>query len=354
MKVFAHTEPGGAAQELEVERPELEGSAVMIRVTNSGVCHSDVHCQDGYFDLGDAGRFELSAAGADYPLVLGHEIVGEVVAAGPDATMTPGDTRYIVFPWIGCGECQACSEDRENYCSGRKRNLSVQLDGGYAEEVYVPDERYLVPLGDIDPSFGATLACSGLTSYSAVQKVMPLPPDEPVAVIGAGGVGLMTVAVLKAVGHRNIVAVDMSDAALANASQVGASATVTVGGEDLVGDIVKAGGGKLAAAIDLVNNGDTSTAALFAMANGGTLVSVGLFGGQYRFPTALTAFNLLNIRGNFVGSLSELKELVALAQDVKLPTPPLKEVPLSVQEVNAALDGLRNRTLNGRAVLVAS
>ena len=354
MKVFAHTEPGGAAQELELERPELKGSAVMIRVTNSGVCHSDVHCQDGYFDLGDAGRFELTAVGADYPLVLGHEIVGEVVAAGPDATVTPGDTKYIVFPWIGCGECQACSEDRENYCSGRKRNLSVQLNGGYAEEVYVPGERYLVPLGDIDPSFGATLACSGLTSYSAVQKVMPLPPDEPVAVIGAGGVGLMTVAVLKAVGHRNIVAVDMSDAALANASQVGASATVTVGGEDLVGDIVKAGGGKLAAAIDLVNNGDTSTAALFAMANGGTLVSVGLFGGQYRFPTALTAFNLLNIRGNFVGSLPELKELVALAQDVKLPTPPLKEVPLSVQEVNAALDGLRNRTLNGRAVLVAS
>ena len=354
MKVFAHTEPGGAAQELEVERPELEGSAVMIRVTNSGVCHSDVHCQDGYFDLGDAGRFELTAVGADYPLVLGHEIVGEVVAAGPDASVTPGDTKYIVFPWIGCGECQACSEDRENYCSGRKRNLSVQLDGGYAEEVYVPDERYLVPLGDIDPSFGATLACSGLTSYSAVQKVMPLPPDEPVAVIGAGGVGLMTVGVLKAVGHRNIVAGDMSDAALANASQVGASATVTVGGEDLVGDIVKAGGGKLAASIDLVNNGDTSTAALFAMANGGTLVSVGLFGGQYRFPTALTAFNLLNIRGNFVGSLPELKELVALAQDVKLPTPPLKEVPLSVQEVNAALDGLRNRTLNGRAVLVAS
>ena len=126
MKVFAHTEPGGAAQELEVERPELEGSAVMIRVTNSGVCHSDVHCQDGYFDLGSAGRYELTAAGAQYPVVLGHEIVGEVVAAGPDATVTPGDTKYIVFPWIGCGECQACSEDRENYCSGKKRNLSEQ------------------------------------------------------------------------------------------------------------------------------------------------------------------------------------------------------------------------------------
>ncbi|QIR68904.1 MULTISPECIES: alcohol dehydrogenase [Kocuria] len=353
MKVFAHTEPGGAAQELEVERPELEGSAVMIRVTNSGVCHSDVHCQDGYFDLGNAGRYELTAAGAQYPVVLGHEIVGEVVAAGPDATVTPGDTKYIVFPWIGCGECQACSEDRENYCSGKKRNLSVQRRGGYAEEVHVPDERYLVPLGDIDPSFGATLACSGLTSYSAVKKIMPLPADKPVAVIGAGGVGLMTVAVLKALGHENIVAVDMSEAALKNAQAVGASATVAVGGEDLVGDIVRAGGEKIAAAIDLVNNGDTSNAALFAMANGGTLVSVGLFGGQYQFPTALTAFNLLNIRGNFVGSLPELKELVKLAQDTDLPKPPITELPLTAQEVNSALDGLRNRTFNGRAVLVA-
>ena len=353
MKVFAHTEPGGAAQELEVERPELEGSAVMIRVTNSGVCHSDVHCQDGYFDLGNAGRYELTAAGAQYPVVLGHEIVGEVVAAGPDATVTPGDTKYIVFPWIGCGECQACSEDRENYCSGKKRNLSVQRRGGYAEEVHVPDERYLVPLGDIDPSFGATLACSGLTSYSAIQKIMPVPADKPVAVIGAGGVGLMTIALLKALGHENIVAVDMSEKALENATAMGATATVVAGGEAPHKDIVAAGGEKIAAAIDLVNNGDTSNAALFAMANGGTLVSVGLFGGQYQFPTALAAFNLLNIRGNFVGSLPELKELVKLAQDVELPRPPIVEVPLSAEQVNASLDGLRNRTLNGRAVLVA-
>ena len=353
MKVFGHAEPGSPAEEMDVDRPALEGTDVIVRVTHSGVCHSDVHCQDGYFDLGDAGHYELTAAGAQYPVVLGHEIVGEVVATGPDATVKPGDTKYIVYPWIGCGKCKACREDRENYCSGKKRNLSVQRRGGYAEEVHVPGERYLIPLGDIDPSFGATLACSGLTSFSAVQKIMPVPADKPVAVIGAGGVGLMTIAVLKALGHENIVAVDMSQAALENATAVGASATVTVGGENLVKDIVAAGGEKIAAAIDLVNNGDTSSAALFAMANGGTLVSVGLFGGQYSFPTALAAFNLLNIRGNFVGSLPELKELVQLAQDVDLPRPPIVEVPLSAEQVNASLEGLRNRTVNGRAVLVA-
>ena len=72
-----------------------------------------------------------------------------------------------------------------------------------------------------------------------------------------------------------------------------------------------------------------------------------------RLLAALTAFNLLNIRGNFVGSLPELKELVQLAQDVDLPRPPIVEVPLSAEQVNASLEGLRNRTVNGRAVLVA-
>ena len=354
MKVFAHAEPGAPAEEIELEKPQLTGSEVLIRVTNSGVCHSDVHAQDGYFDLGSAGRRELTASGAQYPVVLGHEIVGEVVEVGPQATVQPGDTKYIVYPWVGCGECQACQEDRENYCSGAKRNLSVALNGGYAEEVLVPGDRYLVPLGDIEPSFGATLACSGLTSYSAIQKIIPVPADKPVAVIGAGGVGLMTIALLKALGHGNIVAVDMSEKALENATAMGATATVVAGGEALHKDIVAAGGEKIAAAIDLVNNGDTSSAALFALANGGTLVSVGLFGGQFTFPTALVAFNLLNIRGNFVGSLPELKELVKLAQDTDLPRPPITELPLTAQEVNSALDGLRNRTFNGRTVLVAS
>ena len=92
MKVFGHAEPGAPAEEIELEKPQLTGSEVLVRVTNSGVCHSDVHCQDGYFDLGSAGRRELTASGAQYPVVLGHEIVGEVLEVGPEATVQPGDT----------------------------------------------------------------------------------------------------------------------------------------------------------------------------------------------------------------------------------------------------------------------
>ncbi|WHF21842.1 hypothetical protein QJS66_16920 [Kocuria rhizophila] len=103
----------------------------------------------------------------------------------------------------------------------------MALNGGYAE-VLVGD-RCLVPLGDIDPSFGHLLACSGLTSYSAIQKIMPVPADKPVAVMGAGGVGLVTIALLKALGHENIVAVGRRQKALENATPMGATATVVAG-----------------------------------------------------------------------------------------------------------------------------
>ena len=224
MQVFAVHGPGEPVKEIEVPTPELAGKEVLVRITHSGVCHSDVHCQEGHFDLGSAGKLPLAASGVEWPAVFGHEIVGTVVAAGPEASVQPGDTQYIVFPWIGCGNCQACREDRENYCP-RGRNLSVGLRGGFAREVWVPDERYLIGLGDLDPAWGATLACSGVTSYSAVNKVLPRGEEDVVAVIGAGGVGLMAVAMLKALGHRKIAVVDVSDENLEIAKKLGATIT---------------------------------------------------------------------------------------------------------------------------------
>ena len=353
MKVFEVPSAGAPAQEADHPTPELTGADVLVRVTNSGVCHSDVHCAEGYFDMGDAGKAPVESLGMAFPLVLGHEIVGEVIAAGPDASVQPGAEKYIVFPWIGCGECAACAEDRENSCTGARRNLSLQLNGGFSREVYVPHERYLIPVGDLDPSWAATLACSGVTSYSAVTKALTPEADRPIAVIGTGGVGLSAVALLKARGHKNIVAADVSEDSLKNAEAAGATATVLTTGEDPSGDIVKAGGGKLASAIDFVNNGVTSSNALGALGTGGKLVSVGLFGGQLQFPTTLVALQQLKIEGNFVGSLPELKELVELAKSTDLPQLPIVEKPLEADEVNAALKAIEERTVSGRTVLVA-
>lgn len=353
MQVFAVSEPGAPAEEIALPTPELQGKEVLIRVTHSGVCHSDVHLQEGAFDLGSAGELTFAAMGGKYPAVFGHEIVGTIAAAGPEASLQPGDTQYIVFPWIGCGKCQACREDRENYCP-RGRNLgTMDINGGFAREVFVPDEKYLIELGDLDPAWGATLACSGVTSYSAVNKVLPRGDDDIVAVIGAGGVGLMAVAMLKALGHQQIAVVDVSDENLESAKRLGATITFNSKVSNPLEGLLAATGKKVAAVIDFVNNGGTSSMALGALQKGGKLVSVGLFGGEHTYPTAMLALQVFTIEGNFVGSLPELKALVELAKTKNLPVLPIIERPLDADNLNAALQDLAAGKSRGRTVLTA-
>ncbi|GAA4284363.1 alcohol dehydrogenase [Brevibacterium daeguense] len=352
MKAYTVSGPGESVEEMELPTPELKGREVLVNITHTGVCHSDVHMQEGYFDLGAAGKLPVTASGVEYPAVFGHEIVGTVKAVGPDSSLQPGDQQYIVFPWIGCGECQACREDRENYCP-RPRNLSVALKGGYAHEAWVPDEKYLIELGDLDPAWGATLACSGVTSYSAVNKVLPRGDEDIVAVIGAGGVGLMAVAMLKALGHKQIAAVDVSDENLESAKQLGATITFNSRVENPLEGLLEATGKKIAAAIDFVNNAGTASMALGALQKGGKLVSVGLFGGEHTYPTSLLALQVFTIEGNFVGSLPELKELVELAKTNDLPKLPIEEKPLTVENINSSLEALAAGKSRGRTVLVA-
>ena len=108
--------------------------------------------------------------------------------------------------------------------------------GGYADHILVPDAKYLVDITGLDPSWAATMACSGLTAYSAVNKVLPLPIDEPIVVIGAGGVGLTAVATLKALGHKRICVVDVSQRNLDIATELGASDVVQPGRQGVQAD----------------------------------------------------------------------------------------------------------------------
>ena len=89
------------------DTPAPEGSEVIVRVRSCGVCHSDVHLHDGYFDLGGGNKIDM-ARPMGLPRTLGHEIAGEVVAVGPDAKGVVIGARRVVYPWIGCGTCAVC------------------------------------------------------------------------------------------------------------------------------------------------------------------------------------------------------------------------------------------------------
>src|SRR6202162_3983205 len=102
--------------ETVVEAPQPKGSEVLVRIRRCGVCHSDLHMQDGYFSLGNGKQLDVRA-GRTLPFTLGHEIAGVIESAGPDAPgATPG-REVAVYPWIGCGRCPACSVGEENICA---------------------------------------------------------------------------------------------------------------------------------------------------------------------------------------------------------------------------------------------
>ena len=351
MRAWAVVESGADLQEIDLPMPEPSGAEVQLEVTHCGVCHSDLHIWDGYYDLGGGQRMSLKDRGVVLPLAMGHEIVGRVTKLGPDAAgVSVGDVR-IVYPWVGCGVCERCRAEEDNMCL-TGRSLGVYQNGGYASHVIAPHPRHLVDPGTLDPAVAATYACSGITVYSAIRKIMPIAPGEPVVIVGAGGLGLAAIGILRALGHMRMLVVDVNEAKLAAARDAGATEVVDGRGEDVTARIVEAAGGPVLAVIDLVNGSATAAFAFAALRKGGRLVQVGLFGGSMTLPLPLMAMRALTVQGSYVGNPKELRELVALAQSGKVAALPVETVPRA--RTNEALHRLKAGQVHGRLVLTAA
>ena len=351
MRAWAVVENGADLEEMEMPTPEPKGTEILLEVTHCGVCHSDLHIWDGYYDLGGGKKMSLKDRGVVLPLAMGHEIVGRVTKLGPDAKgVSVGDVR-IVFPWLGCGHCERCLAEEDNMCLV-SRALGVFQNGGYATHVVAPHSRHLIDPGTIEPALAATYACSGVTVYSAIQKAMPMAPDKPIVVIGAGGLGLAAVAVLKALGHRAIVSVDLSAEKRKAAQDAGATGVVDPAGDGASDRIIAACGGPAEAIIDLVNASSTAAIAFAALRKGGKLIQVGLFGGELSLPLPVMAMRGLTVQGSYVGNPKELRALIELAQGGKLRKMPITEMKQS--DANEALMRLRDGKVTGRVVLTAA
>ena len=349
MKAITLCECGQPMRLIEKATPSPVGTEVLLEVMYCGVCHTDIHLWEGYYDLGAGRRLTLNDRGIELPLTLGHEILGRVVDRGPEATgVALGDVR-IVYPWVGCGQCRNCQAGDEHTCTGKMRSLGVFKDGGYGSHVIVPAPRYLVDPGRVPPALAATLACSGVTVFSAVDKVMPLEPTEPIVLVGAGGLGLTAIGLLKTMGHRNIIAVDISPEKRELAIQAGATLAVD-GSGDAVGQLITtAGGGLVPAIIDFVGGSKSAQSSIDALAKGGKLVLVGLFGGDITLALPTVTMKALTLQGSYIGSLKDLVKLVSLIEGGFMGSVPVEEVPH--EEAFSALMRLRSGKVNGRLVL---
>ncbi len=348
MMSYQIVEHGKPLQRVLKETPKPQGTEVLVRITRSGVCHSDLHIWDGYFDWGGGKRFYVKERGCVPPFTMGHEPFGVIEALGPRAKGARVGQKRIVFPWIGCGACPVCRDGQDNYCM-QARFLGVMKPGAYSTHVLVPHPRYLVDPGGVDEGFAATLACSGLTAYSAVGKLPKLNARDWVAVLGCGGLGLIALSILKAKGVRQVIACDVDQGKLAAAVKLGARKTLDTRGADAPQRLAGLAGGYLAAAIDFVGMPATHAVAYPALRKGGRYILCGLFGGEIALPMPPIAQRAVAVMGSYVGNLRELREVVALARRGRIRPTPVTTRPAA--EVNAVLEELKAGRVLGRAVL---
>jgi propanol-preferring alcohol dehydrogenase len=325
MRAMVLERVGAPLRLAELDGPEPSAGQVLLRVRTCGVCRTDLHVVDG----------EL--AHPKLPLVLGHQIVGEVARGGERF----GAGERVGVPWLGwtCGECRFCRSGGENLCD-RARFTGYDLDGGYAE-LAVADERYCFPIPEAYPDEqAAPLLCAGLIGYRAVRLAGDA---DRIGLYGFGASAHIVCQVAVAQGRRVFAGTRAGD----EETQAFARSLGAV----WAGDALAGPPEELDAVIVFAPVGGLVPAALRHVRKGGSVVCAGIHMSDIpAFPYELlwgervvrSVANLTRADGD---------EFLALAPAIPVRT----EVELfSLEEANEALDRLRRGTLRGSAVLVTS
>jgi propanol-preferring alcohol dehydrogenase len=333
----------------ELQTPTPKGSQALIKIQSSGVCHSDVHVWEGYYEGIGGQPLKTTDRGVRYPLTPGHEIAGIVDGLGEQAEGFTKNDKVLVYPWIGEGMCPACRIGEENLCD-KPRSLGVYTDGGYAQYVLVPSYKYLVKIGDdMDTDTTAPLSCAGLTAYGAVKNAN-LKPDDNVVIVGTGGLGLMAIQLARAVTGANIIAMDLDDQKLKVAKKNGANNIINSKKEDAVKGVMELTD-KLGAdaVIDFVNASKTVETDMQLLRRRARVVLVGLFGGELRLALIAMPTRAYKIIGSYTGTLNDMVELVSLAKrDI---IKPVVSNRFKLDQAGEALQMLKDGKVVGRGVI---
>jgi D-arabinose 1-dehydrogenase-like Zn-dependent alcohol dehydrogenase len=347
VKSYDIVEWGKPLQLVIRETPTPRGQEVRVRITACGVCHSDLHIREGALDLGNGRRVSFESIGVRLPFTLGHEIVGVVDAAGPASAARVG-TACVVYPWHGCGECERCARGDELSCEAG-RALGTRRPGGYSDYVMVPHERYLLDYGRLEPRLAATCACSGLTAYSAWRKMPALDSTDTVLLIGAGGLGLSALSLARELSQARVIMADVDASKLENARKLGAQ-VLDLSRNTSAEELRTRLGQGVRGVIDFVGTPATLEFSMKVIGRGGTVIVVGLFGGAVTLSTALLPMRNLTLRGSYVGTLEEMRELLSLMQNKGTLNVPLDSHPMS--EINDVLADLAQGRVTGRAIVI--
>jgi alcohol dehydrogenase, propanol-preferring len=319
----------------DVPVPEVGPGRIQVAIQACGVCHTDLH-----------------AAGGDWPIkprppfIPGHEGVGYVSAVGAGVThVREGDRVGVPWLYTACGHCVHCLGGWETLCE-QQLNTGYSINGGFAEYV-TADPGYVGLLPD-SVAFDriAPVLCAGVTVYKGL-KVTDTKPGDTVVIVGIGGLGHMAVQYAVAMG-LTVVAVDVDDAKLALARQLGATFTVNATRDDPVRAVRREIGGGAQGVLVTAVNPKAFQQAVGMTARGGTISLNGLPPGD--FP--LNIFNMvldgITVRGSIVGTRLDLQEALRFAAMGKVGAV-VETAPL--YDINRIFQRMREGTIDGRVVL---
>jgi aryl-alcohol dehydrogenase len=272
--------------DFSIERIDLTDprpDELLVRIVASGMCQTDQHARDGYYNT-------------PLPAVFGHEGAGVVEAVGGGVTaFAPGDHVVISFPW--CGTCPNCRREMESHC---QRNFDLKMSGKRADgstlmsqngtPVYsaffqqssfathaIANERFAVKVRKDAPlELLGPFACSGQTGAGAVLNSMRPRPGDAIAVFGVGAVGLSGLMAAKIAGCDPIIAVDVHDARLALARELGVTHAINhTRRTDVVAEIRKISGDGVRFSLETSAQPAVFREAVEALMPGGTCVLLG-------------------------------------------------------------------------------
>ena len=347
MKAAQIIEPNQPLRINDVEKIKPTGNQVLVKVKSTGVCHSDLHLWEGGYDTGD-GFMKVTDRGVKFPVIPGHEIVGIIEEIGDLVKGVNVGDMVLVYPWMGCEKCSTCQSGDTNLCEAPK-SIGIFQDGGYAENVLIPDYKFLAKIDGLDPDAAASLACSGLTAYTAVKKALVNDPEN-ILIVGAGGLGLMGVQIAHAITNANIICADLDDQKLNSAKELGANHIVNTKEPDSIKKIMSICDEKgVDSIIDFVNAPPTVKMDLSLIRKRGNIILVGLFGGSIALSLVSIPLKAITIQGAYTGNYNDMVKLIKLAQDGVIN--PIVSKHYSLDDANQALEDLRNRKIIGRAVI---
>lgn len=291
----------------DVEKPQIQPDEVLVRIKACSICGSDVHGMDG------------STGRRIPPVIMGHEAAGVIEQVGENVSGWNAGDRITFDSTLYCGECEFCKRGEVNLCDDR-RVFGVSCDeyrfnGAFAEYAAV-NQRILYRLPD-EVSFLQAAMIEPLSIAVHAVRVSGIDPDQDVAVVGTGMIGLLLVQVLAAKGCRKLIAVDVDDDKLALAKRFGATHTVNSRG-DAVKDILELTQGRgLDASFEAVGIEATGNIAIKSLRKGGTAVLVGNLSAMESLPVQAIVTRQLSVLGS-CASAGEYDECIQLIADKKV------------------------------------